>query len=838
MNWVVSPRNTWNFTFVFDGRSNPDLLPQQIRISSIYDNDQNMVQNLTLCLASHFYPSPTQLNVSYIYAERNQSSDFSLALDSKEIKARVIKHGRQSLFFNATTQRIPLEMNCQCSADLTNEEKTAIQIQNCSMHHPYLTTSLLLMNVSGYYKSLIDNKLNITVTNSSSKIVAAVTDIRQGRGQSRIYCGQEDDIHSPCNVTWSFDGEQMMVKARVNTSAVNHTTNVTLSGLSSFDILGWSANLNTSTLVVSNLTCSRCHNCTTSLRKYQFDVVVRDNKLNLTRVFLNSTQWPMIRAPGSLYLHYISNATAYLDILASVDIKKRIKLETGMYQGINQPSHKLHVKDALPSDYLEMYYFQLLECQKNMTLISKDLYNQSEIQQRQLVKMDTKIRSNYWPISCNEDWQQLFAQIFPQTPITPFCAKDVEMRITYDKKKQKEFKVELDRQQSPVLKVVYNQEDQKHKLRAVCQGERNPSCNFTAVIGGKELSLNTSLNLTGFEHKANISLSIRPNVQNEETLDFQMVSKNAIIASKQPVTLNTTIRYTHENGLYVRSKMNATKDLDNLIHVERGVVRKLRLYGKSISILSEPRSWDVSYVNTTSAFEIVAHVLLGQKSQIKCAYYEGQNRQNASLYEPQQQPDRYIQGFLWNYTACNQQSLLKFTNVLSQKGGKRLVLQSSANIDMWPFIKERRFLYTPSCLMCLGELQYNALINTTDDVKLDLEVLLAKTSLLSMNYTIGNNTQRPGYYLLGKTEIIQDVLQESSPRMLLSTNATILSGQDCLVNVTVERKGYALVNFKVKEHFNYGPNEDWRQHLSLNSSILSIFFAVEKEKNMTVLGLK
>ena len=841
MSVAISTHNTWNISFVFDGRNNPDFLPQQILFSSVKDNSDNMMNNISIGLARHVYPSPMQLNVSYVYTESEESSYFKLALDSKEIKTMVTKKSGRSMIANVTTHYIPLEVDCYFFADQTNREKTTIQMRKCSVYHPEFITSPWRINANGWYKSFSDNKLTLGVTNSSDEIVAAVTNMEHGRGMSRIYCGSKNDPKSPCNFVWSNNGETMAVETRVNTCYINHTTNAYLSGLSSFNILNWVVNVDTSTSIRSTRKCSLCHNCTTSISEYQFDTSVKNNKLKLVRTILNSTQWPSLRTAGSLYFHYISNDTADLDIFMSTDIQNRGKVEIGMYQGLNKPSVKLHLQDSSSSDYLEAYHFQYLQCSKNFTLVSKNLYDRDSVQQRQLTKMQTQIRSNYWPISCDEQSQLLFLLLFPQTPITPFCAKDMEVRVSYDLSKNKEVKVELDKQQSPLLTVTYDQRNQKHNIRAICKSENNPVCLLDAALSRKMLSLNTMLNMTDIKHKATVLLNIKKNQRAEEVMEFLTSANNSFVVSKQPVALNTTIRYTPEEGWYVSSKMNATKDLDNVILVEQGIIKKLRLYGKSIVILSKPRSWDVNFVKNASGSEMTAVIQISNESQIRAVYYEGENKPHAFGYQPNQPINRHIIGMHWNYTSCNEKAIFKLTRLFTSKRGRQLMIKSEADVDMWPFTQVRKFFYTPgyfSCPLCLGELQYTAIYNTTDDFKLFAEVVSGRTSLLLMNYTFGNEMQRPGYYLFGKTEMIRDVLQEYSPRMLLSSNVTIHSGQSCVFNITVERQGYGLLNFKAKQHFRYGPNNDWNQHLTLDSELLSIFFGIENKRDETVLDVK
>ena len=841
----MSPRlNSWNFSLVFDGSNNPEYVTKKVLIKSVMDLESNTVQNFTLDLARHYYPSPMRISANYSYMPQQQrSSVWQVAVESPEITSYFNKQGEQMMKGNITTERIPFEINCTYTAEKTQQDKTTVSIHDCRLYHSKLTTSPLKIDGKGWYKSILLNNLKISVTNSSGKVIEASTNLQKGQGNSRVYCGQEHDQQSPCDMTLAYDGDRFTVYVRVNASMLNHTTNASLSGLSSYDVLDWTINGNTSSCLrtESKQNCTHCQNLPSVITNYNFETAVAENHLELIRASVNSTYWSILRDSGSLYFHYISNATVDNDVVISATYGKGMKVETGLYQGINQPQSKLYMPSESSTDYLEGYYMKYINCRKNTTLINKNLYNMPEIARRSLVQMNTTVRSNSWPISCNHEWRQIFRKIFPSTPITPFCAEDMELRVLYDERKNSQVKVEIDKQEKPLMKVTYRKQSHAHNITVVCEDARNPSCLLQLKVSDKELIFNSSVNSEVFQHEGKARIATRRNSEHEQIIDFHLLANNTITPASQQMTFNVSVNYTDEEGWFLYTKLNATKDLDNVLLVQNGTVKNLKMYGKSMMILSKPRSWSVTYRNTSSALEIVANVQLDPESQLDAAYYQGINHPRAFVQMPVQVSNYFVKGMSLNYTSCGQRANITWNNILTKKNGKPLIIQTMGDIDMWPFKTAKSILtstLSSSCQLCLGQLEFSTLYNATADLELAMKMLWGKSSLLAMNYTIGNQTQLPGFYANATAELVYNIYEPSSPRMYLFSNTSILSGQNCTFNFTVGRKGFKQANFEVKEHFSYGPQSEWRQRIVVDSRVLSVSMDLQNENNSTLLAVK
>ena len=824
---LISSKNAWDLLFDFNAERNPDSIVRRFKVISVKKSNTDISTNVTLNLTRNYYRSPLHFSANIL--ETRRATDYKVILKTDEIKSYLIKETGSRFLANITTKSIPMQLNCTCEANLRDLQRITYALRDCNLIHPSWTNSTPLdINSNGHFTKY-DSHMELRVTNQTkSSVVAATVDVQEGRGQGHLNCGQLNDPGSPCEGSLQFDNDRLSFQVRLNNSIVNHTTDFQLDGMASSDILDLNTDVQTSTSIKlhSTLNCTNCINKFVA-RKYGFDGKVKRNKLKLLRFLGNLTNVPSLHETETWYFHYISNQNADLDLYLTASVSDGRKLKTGVYKGLNQPQTKWHMESGTSSDYVECQYFQYTQCRKNLTFSSKTLYNdRPQREDRSIKKLETIARSNLWPISCNKEWKQIFKQIFPVTPVTPFCSGDMELTINYDRQKNNQVKAVLYKQQAPVIKIAYHLTDRVHNLTAICKNEQNPTCRMILLLSDYELNIKTGVNTTALKHDGFMKLMTYLNGQSQPSYRLVHSTNNTInTPSQQPIMLITNFTYGNEQGWCMYSKLNSTESLDNVILVQDSKLKVLRLHGKSVEILSEPRSWNVSYRSDDSACEVVAFVHLTPQSQVSASYYQGINQPQAVYHNPKVRQERFIEGFTLNYTSCSQQqALIKWIQVLTQKNGKKLLEKAVANIDMWPLKNNRHIISwtgVEPCPLCLGELEFAYLLNQTEDTELEIQAILGKVSLLGMKYTIGNNSKATKSYFNGKTEIIYNIKDESYPRMTLNHNVTLTSGQSNSIKLEALRKGFKTCNFYVNERFEYGPQQNWRNDLTIDAKLVS-----------------
>lgn len=847
LSYIASSDGAWNLSMKHDGTRNPDLTFKQVSYDSMYDTDLVLKRNFTLEMATHFSSSPIKLGVN-VTATRD-SNEYELALTSDDVNANVTKRiDSRQLTAKASTQNIPLVLNCTLQGFETSSLDLVYQVQDCRFAHPYLTGSdLVQIRGNGKIGSQQNYVFNSSVVNTTTheRIVSMQTAAGAKGYESKILCGPENAAKSPCRIELQGDFSTVTYSAKINTTMLNHTAEVKVSGLSSNYISDILADIETSTVLKlqPKVGCpwerSSC-----GKNQYQFDAKVKNNKINLVLIDGNWSSTSMTKKPYAFYMHYINDEQVDLDIKLATSIGKEWNVESRVYQGMNLPNRKPYMESQTTGSYLEMYYLKYNKCLRNLTVSVKNLYDRPQVQRRSLIKQETKARSNLWPIRCNTEWQEIFRQIFPITPITPVCAGDMEVNLSYDKLNYNQLKVKVFRENNPLLKVIYQLKNGEHNLTTVCQEEQNSTCHVVALIGQRSLVINSTVSIELLHHRSNLSLTVESSARlgKPEQLHFNVVSNSTINPTSNPIKVDAEVKYSDQESWFVSTRMNSSKLQDNIILIQNGTLKRVQLLGKSVVILSIPRDWNVSYKNDQTDYELKADIKLDAESRLIASHYEGQNKPESVFHHVEAQRNAYVEGFIWNYTNCEDRAVMKWTLLLEQKGGRHLSTQSLADIDMWP-LKSTSYLNIPvisSCMYCLGDLQFTGIYNSTVHKQAQIKLLLNQASLLGLNYTFGkiSHPQTTEYFLLGLTELAYNIQQEQSPRMLVGTNATVMSGRLSAVNVTLLRRGFTSYNGVIQQNVKYVSTQDLKYLISVDTEPLSLKIDVERKQEMTKLSLK
>ena len=847
MSYISSSYGTWNLSVQHEARQNPDWMLQVMSVESSYDVDSVLKNNVSVQISSPISPAPIFFEANVTVT--STSSEYLVALKSQEVQGNISKPmNSDQCHANVSIQHIPLQMNCSLVANMSDPAKTIYEVNPCNFSHPYLTNSKVVeLEAFGDYESVLNNTISAVLKNSTSNKQIATIDSGISGVELiviLIHCGPNDTQNTSCHFDFLRDHNIINYSARFNSSKLNHTAEVNVTGILGKYVSDIHVDINSTTSLNVSPTVKWSAIQSNNLgSQYQFDAVVKNNKVELVRFEGNSSRPSLVKKPSAIYFQYISNETVYLDLHLGASVGEKLKIESRMYRGLNLPNLVTFVESKnTTNSYLEMYYFQYTECLKNMTVSVKNLYDRRQIEQRSLIKMETKAKSNIWPVKCSVEWQEIFSQLFPISPITPICSGDMEVDISYDLYNNSQVQVKLYQENDTLLRVVYQLQNGVHNLSAVCRNDENPTCRVLLLLGSHNLTINSTITTELLHHSSNLSLILRPPVGNKlkPQLELDMVSNNTIDPLSNRIDLISIVKYSDQQSWYVFLQMNSSQLPENIVLIKNGTIIKIQMIGKSVLWLSKRRDWNITYTKESSGHELRADVQFDIESQFLFFYYHGQNKNGSLIYHPGMQINALIEGFLYNYTNCDEHAVLEWITVHSQKEQKHLLSQSMADINMWP-LKSTNYINLPiisSCYYCLGDLQFLTIYNSTTDNELHVKVTLDQASLLQVNYTAGKKPQTSEYYFYGTIELAQNRLVLSSPHLLLSTNLTASSNELVVVNVSLLTEGFSSYNYLMKQNLKFASNQNMTYLFVVNSKSLSMSFDLQKENQTTQLAIK